>query len=232
MKTAHAIFGAVIVAFGAAAFVTFYHEFKLRPQTPPHPNAATQKTDSLTPANSIAHDFAVLHTKLASSIAPELADVPKSVDTVPPGTKTPRHPNAATQKADPLTPANSIAHDFAVLSTPANSIAPELVDVPKPVQTVPIGPDRRYNSRCRRRRKPSRPRRRRPRLVSPIIRSLPKPCPLTLNPSTSARAMAAIVSTSCADIMRCGNAFIKRGGNSEQPQCVLWPLTETRGRWN
>ena len=139
MKTAHAIFGAVIVAFGAAAFVTFYHEFKLRPQTPPHPNAATQTTDLLTPASSIAHDFAVLHTTLASSIAPELADVPKSVDTVPPATKTPRHPNAATQKADPLTPANSIAHDFAVLSTPANSIAPEFVDVPKSVQTVPIG---------------------------------------------------------------------------------------------
>src|SRR6476660_3186497 len=84
MKTAHAIFGAVIVAFGAAAFVTFYHEFKLRPQTPPHPNAATQKTDSLTPANSIAYDFAVLSTP-ANSIAPELVDVPKSVQTVPIG---------------------------------------------------------------------------------------------------------------------------------------------------
>ena len=135
MKTAHAIFGAVVAAFGVAAFVTFYDEFKLGT----HPNTAAQKSDSLTPANSIAHDFAVLHTKLASSIAPELADVPKSVNTVSPGAKTPRHPNAATQKADPLTPANSIAHDFAVLSTPANSITPELVDVPKSVQTVPIG---------------------------------------------------------------------------------------------
>jgi len=38
-----------------------------------------------------------------------------------------------------LTPANSIAHDFAVLSTPASSIAEELADVPKSVQTVPIG---------------------------------------------------------------------------------------------
>jgi hypothetical protein len=139
MKTAHAIFGAVVAAFGVAAFVTFYDEFKPGTQTPPDPNAAAQKTDSLTPANSIAHDFAVLHTTLASSIAPELADVPKPVGTVPPGTKTPRRPNAAAQKADPLTPANSIAHDFAVLSTPANSIAPELADVPKSVQTVPIG---------------------------------------------------------------------------------------------
>ena len=59
----------------------------------------------------------------------------------------------------------------------------------------------------------SRPRRRRPRLVSPIIRPFPKRCPLTLNPSTSARTMAAIAPTSCAGITPCGNASIKRGGN-------------------
>jgi hypothetical protein len=82
MKTAHAIFGAVVAAFGVAAFVTFYDEFKLGTQTPPHPNAAAQKADSLTPANSTAHNFAVLPTP-ASSIAQELADVPKSVQTVP-----------------------------------------------------------------------------------------------------------------------------------------------------
>ena len=99
MKTAHAIFGAVVAAFGVAAFVTFYDEFKLGTQTPPHPNAAAQKSDPLTPANSIAHDFAVLPTP-ASSIAQELADVPKSVQTVPPGTQTPPHPNAAAQKSD------------------------------------------------------------------------------------------------------------------------------------
>jgi hypothetical protein len=137
MKTAHAIFGAVVAAFGVAAFVTFYDEFKLGTQTPPHPNAAAQKADSLTPANSIAHDFAVLPTP-ASSIAQELADVPKSVQTVPPGTQTPPHPNAAAQKADSLTPANSIAHD-AVLPTPASLIAQELADVPKAVQTVRVG---------------------------------------------------------------------------------------------
>jgi hypothetical protein len=138
MKTAHAIFGAVVAAFGVAAFVTFYDEFKLGTQTPPHPNAAAQKSDSLTPANSIAHDFAVLPTP-ASSIAQELADVPKSVQTAPPGTQSPPHPNAAAQKADSLTPANSIAHDFAVLPTPASSIAQELADVPKSVQTVRVG---------------------------------------------------------------------------------------------
>jgi hypothetical protein len=32
MKTAHAIFGAIVAAFGVAAFVTFYDEFK--PVTP------------------------------------------------------------------------------------------------------------------------------------------------------------------------------------------------------
>ncbi len=138
MKTAHAIFGAVVAAFGVAAFVTIYEEFKAGTETPPRPNAAAQKADPLTPANSIARDFAVLSTP-AISIAPELADVPKSVDMVPSGTKTPPHPNAAARKADPLTPANSIARDFAVLSTPAISIAPELADAPKSIDTVPPG---------------------------------------------------------------------------------------------
>jgi hypothetical protein len=139
MKTAHAIFGAVVAAFGVAAFVTFYDDFKPGTQIPPDPNAAAQKSDSLTPANSIAHDFAVLPTP-ASTIAQELAYyVPKSVQTVPPGTQTPPHPNAAAQKADSFTPANSIAHDFDVLPTPASSIALELADVPKSVQTVRVG---------------------------------------------------------------------------------------------
>jgi len=138
MKTAHAIFGAVVAAFGVAAFVTIYEEFKAGTQPAPHPNPAAQKADPLTPANSIAHDFAALSTP-ASSIVGELADVPKSADTVPPGPQRAPHPNAAAQKADPLTPANSIAHDFAVLSTPASSIAGELADVPKSVQPVSIG---------------------------------------------------------------------------------------------
>ena len=131
MRAAQAIFGAVVAAFGVVAFVTFYDEFKPRPQTPAHPNAAAQKVDSLTPANSIAHDFAVLNTTPASSSAQELADAPKAVQTVPSRTQTPAHPNAAAQKADSLTSANSIAHDF------ASSSAQELADAPKAVQTVP-----------------------------------------------------------------------------------------------
>jgi hypothetical protein len=139
MKTAHAILGAVVAAFGGAAFVTFYDEFKPRPQTSPHPNAAAQTANSLTPANSIAHDFAALNTTPASSSVQELA-VPKSVQTVPSGTQTSPRPNPTAQTANSLTPANSIAHDFAVLNTtPASSIAQELADVPKSVQTVPIG---------------------------------------------------------------------------------------------
>ena len=89
MKSAQAIFGAIVAALGFAAFVTFYDEFKPGTQTPPPPNEAAQKADSLTPANSIAHDFAVLpkslHTTPVTSIAQELADLPKSVHTVPVG---------------------------------------------------------------------------------------------------------------------------------------------------
>ena len=54
MKTAHAIFGAVVAAFGVAAFVTIYEEFEAGTQIPPRPNTAAQKADPLTPANSIA----------------------------------------------------------------------------------------------------------------------------------------------------------------------------------
>ena len=89
MKSAQAIFGAIVAALGFAAFVTFYDEFKPGTQTPPPPNEAAQKADSLMPANSIAHDFAVLpkslHTTPVTSIAQELADLPKSVHTVPVG---------------------------------------------------------------------------------------------------------------------------------------------------
>ena len=89
MKSAQVIFGAIVAALGFAAFVTFYDQFKPGTQTPPPPNEATQKADSLMPANSIAHDLAVLpkslHTTAVTSIAQELADLPKSVHTVPVG---------------------------------------------------------------------------------------------------------------------------------------------------
>jgi hypothetical protein len=166
MKPAQAIFGAIVAALGLAAFVTVYDELKPSTQTPPPPNEAAQKANSLTPANSIARDFAVL---------------PKSLHT-----------------------------------TPATSIAQELADLPKSVHTVPVGRGSTLLPRHRRRRNkrsPLRPRRRCSRLALPLIRPIPQRCPLTLNPSTSARAMAAIVSTSCADTMPCGNASIARAGN-------------------
>ena len=52
-------------------------------------------------------------------------------------------------------------------------------------------------------------RRRPPQLAMPPIRPFPQRCPRMLNPSTSARAMATIASTSCAGITRCGVATIR-----------------------
>jgi hypothetical protein len=87
MKTAPAIFGALAAAVGLAAVVTFYDEIMPGTQTPPHPNEAAQNGDLLTPANSIAHDFAVLpksvHATPTSSISQYSAVLPKSVRTVP-----------------------------------------------------------------------------------------------------------------------------------------------------
>ena len=60
MKTAQAIFGALAAAVGLAAVVTFFDEFMPGSQMPPHPNEAAEKGDLLTPARSIAHDFAAL----------------------------------------------------------------------------------------------------------------------------------------------------------------------------
>jgi hypothetical protein len=87
MKIAQAMFGALAAALGLAAVVTFYDEIMLGTQTPPHPNEAAQKGDLLTPASSIAHDFAVLpkfvHATPTSSISEDSAVLPKSVRTVP-----------------------------------------------------------------------------------------------------------------------------------------------------
>ena len=87
MKTAQAIFGALAAAVGLAAVVTFYDEFMPGTQMPPHPNEAAEKGDLLTPASSIAHDFAALpksvHTTSTSSISQNSAVLPKSVRTVP-----------------------------------------------------------------------------------------------------------------------------------------------------
>ena len=54
-----------------------------------------------------------------------------------------------------------------------------------------------------------------PQLALPPIRPFPQRCPRMLNPSTSARAMAAIASTSCAGIMRCGVATIRGIGEGK-----------------
>ena len=162
-------------------------------------------------------------------------------DEFKPGTQTPPPPNEAY-----MTPANSIAHDFAVLpkslhTTPLTSIAQELADLPKSVHTVPVGRGSTLLPRYRRRRNkrsPPRPRRRCSRLALPLIRPIPQRCPLTLNPSTSALAMAAIVSISCADTMPCGNASIVRGGNGlpravrlyRRPAVKMQPMPICPGR--
>jgi hypothetical protein len=87
MKIAQAMFGALAAALGLAAVVTFNDEIMPGTQTPPYPNEAAQNGDLLTPANSIAHDFAVLpksvHATPTSSISQDFALLPKSVRTVP-----------------------------------------------------------------------------------------------------------------------------------------------------
>jgi hypothetical protein len=114
----------------------------------------------------------------------------------------------------PLTPTSPIAHDFAVLpkslhTIPATSISQEL-DEPKSVHTIRYA---RRRHRLHRRRSPLRP----PRLP----RQLALPPRQPSNPSTSARAMAAIASTSCADIMACGNASIEGRSDDQKMPCAV-----------
>jgi hypothetical protein len=91
----------------------------------------------LTPASSIAHDFAVLpksvHTTSATSIAQELADVPKSVHTVPVRSEAPLLALAAPAKQaiavapTPAPPAARVAaHPVASATLPSHA---EPVDV-------------------------------------------------------------------------------------------------------
>jgi hypothetical protein len=113
MKFAHTIFGAIVAAVGIAAFATFYDEFKPGGLNPSPPNEASQTADSLTPANSIAHAFAVLpkfrHITPATPIA-QPADVAKSVHTIPLGrdysTRLPTLPAPSQQAVDTPTPAS------------------------------------------------------------------------------------------------------------------------------
>ena len=82
MKTPQAILGVVVAGLALAALVTFYDSSKPGIQTERHANEAAEKMDLLTPASSIAHDFAVLpksvHSTSAISIAEEFAELPKS----------------------------------------------------------------------------------------------------------------------------------------------------------
>src|SRR5262249_2781283 len=130
MKSAQAIFGAVAAALGLAAFVTFYDGLKPGTQTMLPPNDAA-------PANPIAHDFAVLpeapsyHAR--DFIAQELADMPKSVQTVRVGSGPTQLPvlSAPAQQAAavpaPASPATRVAAHEAVPATlPSHA---EAVDV-------------------------------------------------------------------------------------------------------
>ena len=157
MKTPQAILGVIVAALALAALVTFYDSSKPDIQTARHANEAAEKMDLLTPASSIAHDFAVLpksvHSTSAISIAEEFAELPKSIH-----------------------------------------IVPVRSEAPPAKQAIAL--------------------RRSPHLAMPI-RSLPQHCRRTLNP-TSARAMAAIESTLCAAIMACGVASIRDLGPSDE----------------
>ncbi|PWT85113.1 MAG: hypothetical protein C5B58_03550, partial [Acidobacteria bacterium] len=119
MKTPQAIVGAVVAALALAAFVTSYDISKPDTQAARRANEAAEKTELLTPASSIAHDFAALpesiHKRLATSIAEDFADMPKSVRTVPVRSETspakqaiavaPPPAQSAPRDADPVAPA-------------------------------------------------------------------------------------------------------------------------------
>ena len=129
MKTAQAIFGALAAAVGLAAVVTFYDEFMPGTQMPPHPNEAAERGDLLTPARSIAHDFAALpksaHTTPTSSISQDSAVLPKSVRTVPVVRASTLQPALG---APPQQPAGTEPEP-----RPASSVAPTLSSRAEPV---------------------------------------------------------------------------------------------------
>ena len=111
MKTSQAIFSALVaaLALALAAFVAFYDSYKSDTEMARHANAAAEKTDLLTPASSIAHDFAVLpasvHSTRATSIAEEFAEMPTSVHTVPVRSERPPAKQAINVAPPPALPA-------------------------------------------------------------------------------------------------------------------------------
>jgi hypothetical protein len=127
MKTPQAILGAVVAALALAAFVTFYDYPKPDTQTAPHADEAAEKTDLLSLASSIAHDFTVLpksvHSTSSPSIAEEFADLPKSVHTVPVRSDAPPTKQAIAVAPPPAPPAPRNADLVASTTLPSH---PEL----------------------------------------------------------------------------------------------------------
>ena len=125
MKTPQVILGAIVAALALAAFLTFYDSFKPDIQTARHANEEAEKTDLLTPARSIAHDFAALpesvHRTSASSIAEEFADMPKSVQTVPIRSEAPPAKHAIAVAPPPALPAPRDADPVASATLPSRA---------------------------------------------------------------------------------------------------------------
>jgi hypothetical protein len=125
MKTPQAILGVVVVALALAAFVTFYDSSKPDIQTARHANEAAEKTDLLTPASSIAHDFAVLpksvHSTSAISIAEEFAELPKSIHIVPVRSEAPPAKQAIALPPPPALPAPRDADSVASATLPSHA---------------------------------------------------------------------------------------------------------------
>ena len=125
MRTPQAILGVVVAALALAAIVTFYDSSKPDIQTARHANEAAEKTDLLTPASSIAHDFAVLpksvHSTSATLIAEEFADMPKSVHTVPVRSEAPPAKQAIAVAPPPALPAPRGADAVASATLPSRA---------------------------------------------------------------------------------------------------------------
>ena len=125
MRTPQAILGVVVAALALAASVTFYDSFKPDIQMARHANEAVEKTDLLTPATSIAHDFAVLpqsvHSTSAISIAEEFAELPTSIHIVPVRSEAPPAKQAIALPPRPALPAPRDADSVASATLPSHA---------------------------------------------------------------------------------------------------------------
>jgi hypothetical protein len=125
MRTSQAILGAIVAALALAAFVTFYDRSKPDTRAARQASQAADQADLLTPANSFAHDFAVLpksvHGSPATSIAEEFADLPKSVRTVPVRSEAPPAKEAIAVAPPPATPAPRNADPVTSATLPSHA---------------------------------------------------------------------------------------------------------------